>query len=211
MTTKFKHSLKTSLIAIKRIDPELTEDDLHQTDLHYARGAELILEARGIINPLVVRRTNNVYDGIAIDEDTPDGRYVLVNGHFEYFCAVRARKIDPTLENIQAWIITEKNRYALENQLALFREDDNFIDDHFEMDFELVEDDIETMVAAALHGKTLDECFEAAQGLVNIYPEGEDREKAIEELERIKDMASGDRTYQDRLDNFFAETGGVYE
>ena len=160
--------LKFSLIAIKQIDFELGEDDFPKlTESALIRGAELILEARGVINPLVVQRTNNIYKGVALDEDTPDCRYELLNGHFEYFCAVRAREIDRSLECIQAWIISGKNRESIQNQLGLFREDDNFIDPYFEMDFELVEKETELdkIFSAALEGKTLDNFFAQTGGI----------------------------------------------
>jgi len=144
--------LRFSLISIKRIDCKIQERDLNRLELQLDRGAELILEARGVINPLVVKRTNNIYNGNPIDEDTPDGRYELINGFFEYFCAVRAMAIDPSLECVQSWICSEINSKALESQLALFRDDDRW-DDGFDLDF-------------ALEGGSLNNAIEEISALV---------------------------------------------
>lgn len=211
-------NLPFNLIAIKRTDCPHSIEYFGYLERQIDQGAKLILEAKGAINPLVVKRTNNIYKDVAIDEDTPDGRYEVISGHLEYFSAVRANQIDPTQEFIRAVILNNQLADNLIRQIELFRigaetvEPDEFWDD--ELDFELVEnepDRIESLIEKALEGKSVESCFAAAERLCNLYPDPQDRQAAIDELEAIKDRASGDRTYQNRLDNFFAEAGGLYE
>lgn len=141
--------LQTKLIAIKRIDLpyDQTLDYFGYAKTQIDRGAELFLEAKGIINPLVVRRTNNYCNGVAIDEETPDGRYEVISGFLEYFCVKRAKEIRPEQECVQAIILNSSLSVNLLKQIELFRIgaesfDPGFdpCDDDDDLDFELVDD-----------------------------------------------------------------------
>ena len=138
--------LQTKLISIRKTDCPQGVEFFGYIQSQINRGAELFLEARGIINPLIVKRTNNFCDGVAIDEDTPDGRYEVRSGFLEYFCAVRAKEINPAQEFVQAIIIDNNLEDNLIKQIELFRigaetiEPDNFWGDD-ELDFELVENE----------------------------------------------------------------------
>jgi ParB family chromosome partitioning protein len=102
--------LSTSLVAVKKINSnvprsEFLEDELNQT-------AELILKAEGIINPPVIRRTSLE-------------SYEVINGHFEYYAAVKAREIDPRKgEMIGAFIIESENEEVLMDQVKVLRNRD---------------------------------------------------------------------------------------
>ncbi|MBD2742044.1 hypothetical protein [Coleofasciculus sp. FACHB-1120] len=102
--------LSTSLVGVKKINSnvprsEFSEDELNQT-------AELILKAEGIINPPVIRRTSLE-------------SYEVVNGHFEYYAAVKAREIDPRKgEMIGAFIIESENEGVLMDQVKVLRNRD---------------------------------------------------------------------------------------
>ena len=99
--------LSTSLVAVKKISSNVSrskflEDELNQT-------AELILKAEGIINPPVIRRTSRE-------------SYEVVNGHFEYYAAVKAREIDHRKgEMIGAFIIESENEKVLMEQVEVLR------------------------------------------------------------------------------------------
>lgn len=105
--------LSTSLVAVKKITSNAPHSKFLETDINQA--AQLILKAGGLINPIIIRRT-----GIA--------SYEVVDGHFEYYAAVKAREIDPLNgENIAAYIIEPDNEEVLLSQIKALRrrESDN--------------------------------------------------------------------------------------
>lgn len=99
--------LSTSLIAVKKINSPVDRSTFSENDLNSA--AASILKAEGLINPLVVKR-------LSLDA------YEVVNGHLEYYAAVRAREIDPLKgETIGAFIIDSDNEAALKEQVEILR------------------------------------------------------------------------------------------
>lgn len=104
--------LSTSLVAVKRIQSTVPRSKFSDQELEQA--AKAILEAEGIINPIVLRRNNSV---------SPDISYEIVNGDFEYYAAARAREIDPRKgEMISAYIFEDEKEEALRQQIKLLRE-----------------------------------------------------------------------------------------
>ncbi|MEH1870579.1 Rho termination factor N-terminal domain-containing protein [Nostoc sp.] len=99
--------LSNSFIAVKKISSpvlrsQFSEDKLTQT-------AELILKVEGIINPLILRIINAQ-------------SYEVVDGHFEYYAAARAKEIDPQKgEYIGAFVIDPDNEEVLQKQIELIR------------------------------------------------------------------------------------------
>lgn len=211
--------LQTKLISIKRTDCTHTPDYFGYIETQIERGAKLFLEAKGIINPLLVRRTNNIINGVIVDEDTPDGRYQVVSGFLEYFCAKRAKEINNAQEYVQAIVINDALLDNLLKQIELFRvgmdsiEPDNYWgDEDGELDFVLDEVcDIEQEFDQAVAEKSLDNAFAAAEKLYNLYPDAADRDNAIADLEQLKVEASGSKSARAKLDAFFAEAKGLYE
>ena len=99
--------LSTSLVAVKRISSKIPRSNFPNEELE--KSAQLIIEAEGIINPLIVRE-------IEINN------YELIEGTFEYYAAVRAREIDPRKgEMIAAYILNEENETAILEQVKLLR------------------------------------------------------------------------------------------
>lgn len=150
--------LQTKLIAIKRIDCPRKMDYFGYTEDQIDLGSTLFLEAKGIINPLILKRTNNIYDGVAIDDETPDGRYEVVSGFLEYFCAVRAREINPAQECVQAIIRSNSIAENLTKQIELFRirEVDLSVDDldfELEADVDLDDVDLDLLFDRVIEGK----------------------------------------------------------
>jgi hypothetical protein len=98
--------LLTALVPVKKIScsqPCIWNEDFLNT------AAQSILESKGVINPIVVRR---------IDLRS----YELVNGVLEYYAAVRAREIDPGEgEMITVFIVEPENEEALTKQIEIFR------------------------------------------------------------------------------------------
>ncbi len=96
-----------SLIDVKDISTDIPRSSFTETDLE--RVAEMILEAGGIIRPLVLKVTG------------PES-YTVVNGHFEYYAAVRAREKNPRKgEMVNAFVISPKNENLVAKQAEALR------------------------------------------------------------------------------------------
>ena len=106
--------LSTSLVAVRKINSKVERSNFSDKDLNQA--AELILKAEGIINPLVLRKTN---------QDS----YEVVNGDFEYYAAAKAKERDPRKgEMIGAFIIEPEYEDVLQEQVKALRERDTQTD-----------------------------------------------------------------------------------
>ncbi|MDJ0595408.1 MAG: hypothetical protein QNJ72_36400 [Pleurocapsa sp. MO_226.B13] len=99
-------TLSQSLVEVITITSKRSRSQFGEQEIEQA--AQLIVEAEGIINPIVVART-----GI--------NSFEVVNGHFEYYAAARAREIDlARAETIAAYIVEEENE-AITKQIEIFR------------------------------------------------------------------------------------------
>ncbi|MGD2183215.1 hypothetical protein [Lusitaniella coriacea] len=99
--------LSTSLVSVKRINSQVPRSNFTNEDLEKA--AQFILNAEGIINPIILRETSpNIYE--------------VVGGYFEYYAATRAREIDPKKgEMVEAYILNEENEKGIIEQVELLR------------------------------------------------------------------------------------------
>lgn len=85
-----------SLVDVKSITSEVPRSNFSEADLDSL--ANIILESGGIIRPLVVKAK-------ARGAET----YIVVDGQFEYYAAVRAREINPRKgEMVNAFVISPK-------------------------------------------------------------------------------------------------------
>ncbi|MEH1837598.1 MAG: Rho termination factor N-terminal domain-containing protein [Nostoc sp.] len=99
--------LSNSFIAVKKISSPVLRSQFSEDEL--TRTAELILKVEGIINPLILRIISAQL-------------YEVVDGHFEYYAAARAKEIDPQKgEYIGAFIIDPDNEEVLQKQIELMR------------------------------------------------------------------------------------------
>lgn len=99
--------LSTSLVAIKKIT--CTKPRSIFADDELEKAATLILDSEGVINPIVIRRTDIQ-------------SFEVVDGDFEYYAAARAREIDPRKgEMIGVFIIEPENEENLTKQVEVFR------------------------------------------------------------------------------------------
>jgi len=98
---------KFYLVDVKDITSDIPRSNFAEADLENL--ADIILESGGIIRPLVLK---------AKDAET----YTVVDGHFEYYAAVRAREKNPRKgEMVNAFVISPKNEDKIFQQLAIFR------------------------------------------------------------------------------------------
>jgi len=97
-----------SIILVENVQCHISRTTFSELKLDHA--ARLILVAQCVINPLIVRRSG--FES-----------YILINGYFEYWSAVRAREIDPKFgESINAFIIeTDEEETTIRKQIELFR------------------------------------------------------------------------------------------
>ncbi|RMH75728.1 MAG: hypothetical protein D6680_10600 [Cyanobacteria bacterium J007] len=100
--------LLPSLIGVNKITSTVDRDRFPADKIDYA--AHLSLAAKGSIAPFVVRRT-----GLKSFE--------VIDGHFQYYVAVRAKEIDPRQgEMVGAFVIEPENEEALLEQVKVFQE-----------------------------------------------------------------------------------------
>ena len=101
-------SLSASLVEVRTLSSDLPRSSFDEQKIEQA--ARLIVEAEGIINPIVVSRT-----GI--------NSFQVVDGHFEYYAATRARELNLEVgEAIAAYVIAEDNEATVKEQIAIFRQ-----------------------------------------------------------------------------------------
>ncbi len=87
--------LSTALVAVKKITSTTLDTNFDEEQLK--KLAQQILKAEGLISPLILRR-NDLQS------------YEVIDGHFEYYAAVKARELDPRKgEMISAYIIEAEN------------------------------------------------------------------------------------------------------
>lgn len=99
-------TLSQSLVEVRTITSDLPRSNFDEQKIEQA--ARLIIEAEGIINPIVVNRT-----GI--------NSFKVLDGHFEYHAAARARELNLEIgEAIAAYIIEGENE-AIKQQIEIFR------------------------------------------------------------------------------------------
>lgn len=96
-----------SLIDVKNITSDIPRSSFPETDLEQL--AEMILDAGGIIRPVVLKVTGAE-------------SYIVVDGHFEYYAAVRAREKDPRKgEMVNAFVISQKSENIVTKQVEALR------------------------------------------------------------------------------------------
>ena len=96
-----------SLVDVKDITSNMTRSSFSEADLD--RIAQIILDCEGIIRPLLLKVT-----GVE--------SYAVVDGHFEYYAAVRAREKDPRKgEMVNAFVISPKSENIVAKQAEALR------------------------------------------------------------------------------------------
>ncbi len=101
-------TLSPSLVEVRTIASDQPRSNFDEQKIEKA--AQLIIEAEGIINPIIVSRT-----GI--------NSFQVLHGHLEYHAAARARELNLEIgEAIAAYIIEEENKATIEEQVSIFRE-----------------------------------------------------------------------------------------
>ncbi len=95
--------LETEYISSDRRKEEFSETEIEEL-------AHKILAANGVINPIVVKQVGPL-------------SYSVVEGHFEFYAALKAKEINPGFEEIQVFILTDdpKINNAILEQVHLLR------------------------------------------------------------------------------------------
>ena len=107
--------LQPSIVLVKSICSPKPREELNEVQLNEA--AHLILAGEGVINPPILLKTG-------IDSHTGLESYTVVDGHFEYYAAVRAREINARKgETINAYVIeAEEDEKLFREQISMFRD-----------------------------------------------------------------------------------------
>lgn len=96
-----------SLVDVKNITSEISRSSFPETVLDQI--AEMILESGGLIKPLVLKVTGAE-------------SYTVVDGHFEYYAAIRAREKNPHKgEMVNAFVISPKSENIVAKQAKALR------------------------------------------------------------------------------------------
>ena len=99
--------LQTKLVAVKRINSSMARSSFSADDIE--KVAHLIINAEGIINPIILRQHSLE-------------SYEVIDGHFEYHAAVRAKEISLLKgETVQAIILEPENEETLLEQVNILR------------------------------------------------------------------------------------------
>ena len=99
--------LQTKLIAVKRINSSMARSSFSADEIE--KVANLIINAEGIINPIILRQHSLE-------------SYEVIDGHFEYHAAVRAKEISLLKgETVQAIILEPDNEETLLEQVNILR------------------------------------------------------------------------------------------
>ncbi len=99
--------ISCSLVDVKNITSDVPRSKFVEAELDNL--ADIILETGGIIKPLVVKMAGAE-------------NYTLIDGHLEYYAAVRAREKDPRKgEMVNAFIISPKNEQIVKKQAEAIR------------------------------------------------------------------------------------------
>lgn len=163
--------LSTSLVAVKKINSYIPRSNFSNDKLEQV--AQLILKAEGVINPLVLHRTSLE-------------SYEVVDGHFEYYAAARAREIDPRKgEMIGAFILEEENEGVIQEQIKILRKQKKDVDEKENIGSFSIENSITNI---ELRIETLIQEFKSEQ-LSN-------RQKLEEEFKNIQNQISNGRSHQ---------------
>lgn len=100
-------SFAPSLVAVRKITSSISRSHFDPGAIDEA--ANLILSLGALVDPLIVRR---------IDLES----FELLDGHFAYYAAVRARELDPLKgETVLAFIADETSQEAIARQAELLR------------------------------------------------------------------------------------------
>ena len=100
--------LLAKLLETEYISSDRRKDKFSETEIEEL--AHKILAANGVINPIVVKQVGPL-------------SYSVVEGHFEFYAALRAKEINPGFEEIQVFILTDdpKINNAILEQVHLLR------------------------------------------------------------------------------------------
>ena len=102
--------MDTAIIAVKRIQSDVPRSKFPAEELE--RLALTILKLDGLINPPVVVETGH-------------RAYQVIDGHFAYHAAVRAKELNPRKgEMIAVYIVEPEMAEIMEEQISLLRKSD---------------------------------------------------------------------------------------
>jgi hypothetical protein len=92
-------------VDVKEVESDRLRSDFSQRNIEQL--ADLILESGGILRPLILKQ---------VDIE----KYIVLDGHLEYFASVRAREKDPRKgEMVNAFVTASKDEIAIQKQIQI--------------------------------------------------------------------------------------------
>lgn len=105
--------MKFYTVDVQSINSEIPVSNFSNENLN--NFADMILESGGLLKPLILKST-----GLET--------YTVVDGHFEYYAAVRAREKNPRqCEMVNAFVISHNNEDKILKQIVAFKEKNHAI------------------------------------------------------------------------------------
>jgi hypothetical protein len=100
--------IKCYFVEVKNIISSLPKSNFQESEIEKLAG--LILEADGLVRPLIL-------------QDLGGEKYMVIEGHLEYYAAVRAKEKNLLkAEEVNAFVVPEKTQKSATDQLALLSE-----------------------------------------------------------------------------------------
>lgn len=95
------------IVLVKSLHSEIARETFSQQALE--EGAQAILSAGGLVYPLIVEREGAGFE------------FRVLDGHFAYWAAVRAREINPRAgEKVNVWLAEEPTQQGIQAQVRIF-------------------------------------------------------------------------------------------
>ncbi|WP_373525875.1 hypothetical protein [Nostoc sp.] len=102
-------------VDVKEIKSNVLRSNFSEAEIE--KLADLILESGGILKPLILKQNE-------IDS------YLVLDGHLEYYAAVRAREKNPQQgETVNAFVISSKNEAVIQKQIQVLNDSNKLSDD----------------------------------------------------------------------------------
>ena len=106
-------SLKTSLVDLDKITSHLKRSDFSEENLEQL--AQMMIQVNGIIQPPIL-------------EEVSREKYEVIEGDFQYYSALKASEIDDDFEMIRAFIISDREKELIQQQLNILKQLNSQVD-----------------------------------------------------------------------------------
>jgi hypothetical protein len=181
------------LVDVKSISSDVPRSNFPENDLD--KLAEMIIQSGGIIKPVVLKQTG-------VEE------YSVVDGHFEYYAAVRAREKNPRKgEMVNAFVISPKVEDLVIQQTVLLKTTGNPEKEIKSSSLEAKSQSLPNNQLSALEKQMSDLRIELAQEIQRLYsavnqPKSHNKPEKVTILEAFNKLNVRDLVFRLKTVNF---------